>query len=456
MAGGYLSITLVPLLTGRQSAEEANEAFSSVFKVVVGVMVALTAIMIAVARPLTETFFPRVDPAEWERLTSMMRIAFGSQVFFVAGTLFMAAQYAQRRFVIPTIAPIVYNVGIIVGGLVGWWRGDPNPESFLWGGLAGAAIGNFAIQWFGAHRSGLRFVRHAPLRTAAVREYFVLAFPLMIGQSAVALDEAWPRWIGQFAGAEAISELTFARTLNMFPVGVIAQAAGVAAFPFLARLVADGKHRDMREAVVRSVRGAMAVGGLAAAGVIALSLPIVRIAYQYNEFTAADSARVAPLLTLYGISIPFWAAHQVYSRAFYARKQMWVPVGVGTAVTAGLVPALLWAANRFGTSGIALTASIGVVAYTLLIGTAWHRGGTRAEAAAVAGSFAKMALVSVAAGTVATAVYRLTDSWGVVGAGIVSGVVTAFVYLGLARLVGLEGLDPIWTKLSRRDLTPPG
>ena len=60
----------------------------------------------------------------------------------------------------------------------------------------------------------------------------------MVGQSVAVLDEQFVRLFGQLTAEGGISALSFARVLNMVPVGMVAQAAGVAAFPFLASLAA--------------------------------------------------------------------------------------------------------------------------------------------------------------------------------------------------------------------------
>ncbi len=372
MAGGYWSITLVPILTrhivGGDEAG-AQRAFASVFVVVAGAMTVLTIVMIVAARPLTELVFPRLPADE---LAPLMRIAFGSQIFFVAGTLLMAVQYAHRRFLIPTIAPLVYNLGIIGGGLIGWWTGNPGPEWFLWGGLAGAVVGNFGVQLWGVRKLGLTLFRGASRRHPELGEYLLTALPLMIGQSVVALDENWPRWFGQLGQTGTISGLVAARQLNMLPVGVIAQAAGVAAYPFLAGLMAKGDTENFRTTVDRSVRTALAVSGLAMIGVLVLSQDIVRLAYQRGAFSDADTRVVASFLVIYAVSIPMWGAHQIYTRAFYAMRRMWLPVLVGTAVTAVTVP-ILWAFGSGGGKAIAWISTLSMLGYTIAITVAWHR-----------------------------------------------------------------------------------
>lgn len=441
MAGGYLSITLVPLLSRHLvdgDEEETMRTFTAVFRIVGLAFMALAVVTIVGAGRIVAVLFSQVE--DQAHLTSLTRIALAAQVFFGLGTLLMAAQYAHRRFALPALAPLVYNIGIIAGGVVGWALGDPSPEAFLLGGLAGAAIGNFGLQVIGARRLGFRLVAGTPWLHPAVRQYFALALPLMLGISAVALDEQWPRFFGQYAATEGSElALTSARQLNMMPVGLIAQAAGVAAYPFLAGLAAEGRMTDLGAAVVRSVRGSVAVGGLAAGLVGGLTLPIVTMVYGYGK--SADSSEfIASLLLLYALSIPFWPAHQVYSRGFYAMERMWTPVLIGSGVTVVVIPVLWVLVHRHGAVGVAAGSTFGVALYTMAIGLAWHRLVSHDGIAPIVGFAVRVGVLAVLAGGASLGTSVLLDGVGLPalirllgGSGV-----GAVVYLGAARLVGID------------------
>ena len=178
---------------------------------------------------------------------------------------------------------------------------------------------------------------------SSIGEYFLLALPLMIGQSVAVLDEQFIRFFGQVEEG-ATSALGFARQLNMVPVGVIAQAAGVAAYPFLARLAARGENDALVDTTGRAARNTLFVAAAATAGLIVLAQPLVRLLYQNGQFTAEDADLVARLLTIYAFSIPAWGLHQILSRHFYAKRKMWTPVLIGTAS--------LWWLSRFGSACI--------------------------------------------------------------------------------------------------------
>ncbi len=371
LAGAYLTITLIPILSKHLENGEpsrANQAFTSVFRFVGLAIVGLTILMWIFTPQLVDLVFPTVS--DQGRLISMTRIVLPAQIFLVLGSVLMAAQYTHKRFVIPALAPVVYNLGIIGGGLVGWAMGDPSPESFLWGAVLGSLVGNFGMQWIGTRRTDMRLT---PVErgNSAVREYLVLAIPLMLGLSVAVLDEQFVRWFGQLGDTGDVSALSFARQLNMVPIGVIAQAAGVAAYPFLARLAAGGKTSELNQTTERAARNTMFIASAATALLVVLAAPLVNLIYQYGKFDDDDARLVTSLLVIYAFSIPAWGLHQLLSRHFYAKRRMWVPVGIGTAATAVAIPTWILLHNALGVAGFALASTLVMIIYALGLLVAW-------------------------------------------------------------------------------------
>jgi putative peptidoglycan lipid II flippase len=440
LAGAYLTITLVPILSRYLEAgdnEGASRAFTSVFRFMALAIVCLTVVMWLFAGPLVELLFPRV--AEGDRLVGMTRLILPAQIFLVLGSLLMAVQYTHKRFVIPAAAPIVYNIGIIGGGLVGAAVGNPTPEAFLLGAVVGAAVGNFGLQWFGARRTGTWFTRPHPGRSAVV-EYLTLAIPLMIGQSVAVLDEVFARAFGQ-VDEGATSALILARQLNMVPVGVIAQAAGVAAFPFLADLYARNANKELIATTGRAARKTIFVAAAATAGLVVLARPSVRLLYQGGRFSAEDTGLVARLLVIYAFSIPAWGLHQLLARHFYAKRKMWTPVLVGTAFSAVAVPAWIWLYTALGVEGFALASTLVMVGYALGLLVAWGYDSGWAPVRQLAPAFLRSMLsAGVAAGLgwlVANAMIGEEPITVLSGLAVVlvAGVTTLAAFLGISALL---------------------
>ncbi|HVR31449.1 MAG TPA: lipid II flippase MurJ [Acidimicrobiia bacterium] len=442
VAGGFLSITLIPILSSRVEAGDEpgrDRAFTAVFRTVALILAALTGLAAVATPTLVELVFPEVTGPNAERLVDMTRIALLLQVLFALGALFSAVQFTYRRFLVPTLGPIIYNAGIILGGVIGSLDGDPSPESFLLGGVIGAAVGSFGLQWWGAHRLGVRFV--TPERNnPAVHEYLTLALPLMIGQTVIALDEQWPRAFGQFGPDGTTAGLQYARRLMMLPVGVVAQAAGVAAYPYLAGLAARGDTSGLRSTVDRSMRAALVISVPVTLVVVLLSDVWVRLALQYGAFTPTDTAVVASLLAIYASVVPFWVVHQVITRAFYSRRQMWTPVFVGTSVTVFTVPALFLVAGD-GT-GIAAVSAGAVATYAALISLAWYRNSPQAERREMLGFIGRV----VTAVLLATAAAVAANTMGAPIAGTATAVV---VFLAAGHLLGVDEIESLSRKLLR-------
>ena len=440
LAGAYLTITLIPILSRhleREDHDGASQAFTSVFRFVGWAILGLTAVMWIAAEPLVSLVFPRVpDP---ERLVSLTRLVLPAQVFLVMGALLMAVQYTHRRFLIPALAPIIYNVGIIAGGLIGAAIGEPTPEAFLWGAVIGSAVGNFGLQWLGARSTGTWLIR-VPRGESSVKEYLVLALPLMLGQSIAVLDEQFVRLFGQI-DVGATAALSFARQLNMVPIGVIAQAAGVAAFPFLARLAAGGDLEGLTRTTGRAARNTVFVAAAATAALVVLARPLVRLLYQHGEFTAADSELVSSLLVLYAFSIPAWGLHQILSRHFYAKRMMWRVVIIGTVGTLIAVPVWLGLYSTMGVEGFALASTLVMTAYALALLVAW---GIDVGWAPVRALVPSLLRALVAAGLAVLLAYPLVRAmfdnggfsiWEGLAAAVVGGLTTIAVFLGIAYLL---------------------
>jgi len=231
----------------------------------------------------------------------------------------------------------------------------------------------------------------------------------------------------------------------LVPVGVIAQAAGVATYPFLARLVAEGKHREMAQAVARALRYIVVFSLVGAAALMALSLPAVRLLYERGSFDATDTAATAGTVVFFALGVPMWGLQQILARGFYAREEMWTPVIVGTLATAAAIPIYWGLHEAMGVKGLALASSISIALYTAALAVIWYRRTGWDQAGPVAVTSARNLPLAALAGLAAWGV----SEW-VMGHFPIQGELSSLAALAAGGVVLLAvALGPPWV---RKDL----
>lgn len=444
LAGGSLSITFIPIFSryleeGKE--EEGYRSFSTIATVMGAAMVffvVLGEFLAARVIVLIAPGFPPEQAAEAARLT---RIVLPAQIFFYLGGLLMAVQYARKQFLLPALAPLVYNVLIIVGGLLG--GREHGMTGFAWGVVAGSFLGNFALQLYGARRGGLSFRPRLDFSDPGLRDFVRLSIPIMLGFSLVVVDEWTTRVFGSFLLAGAITWLNNARRLMQVPVGIFGQASGVASYPYLAGLAARGKQEELWETLSLTLRWVFLVSSGVAAMAFVMSREAVLLVFQRGAFAIEDTLRTASALSAFSLGIPFWCAQAIVSRGFFAMKDTWTPTLVGTAAWIVALPAYYLLQQSHGVFGLALASTIGILLYSAaLYGILMRRTVGRPGIPELAeyGKLALAAVLSGAAGHVAlgaTARFLGWETpWGA-AVRIAGGAATvAVVYFYLALLMG--------------------
>ncbi|MGI9642891.1 MAG: murein biosynthesis integral membrane protein MurJ [Acidimicrobiia bacterium] len=458
LAGGFLTITFIPIFAKYLADKDEEGGWRAFTAILRWLALGITAVIVLawMATPwIIEALYPDFNADQLASTITLTRIILPAQFAFVVGALFVAVQYAQGVFTIPTLAPVIYNLAIIIGG-VGWtiFAGEADPAGFIWGALIGAFVGNFALQIWGAKRVGMRLVRGTSWTHPAVKAYLLIAIPLMIGQSIVALDEVFMSVFGNMVEAGAQTDLQYARRTMFVPIGVIAQAAAVAAYPTLARLFAEGR-RDAMLATVNKALAYVLVLSIGAAGiVVALAYPLVRVLYERGEFTSEVTESVSAALFVYAFAIPVWGALQIITRAFYATKDMWTPVIVGSAITIVAIPGYFVAQEALGIQGVALASVLSLSLYTGVLAAIWYRRPDATEGGRTVVASAGRAIPLAVPASFAAALASWAIWSGITGAptiaAIVALIVGAAVYAGVA--LGLGGLLYDW--LSKDEPSP--
>jgi putative peptidoglycan lipid II flippase len=453
LAGGAISVPFIPLYTRARARSEAEA--EGVLAVVLGTTTLLAAVatlaLWIAADPLVPWIFQEFPPETQQLAVRLTRIVLPAQLCFIAGGVIRGALMARGHFMSQAAAPLVYNLGIIAGGLALGPR--LGAEGFAWGTLLGAIVGPLLTAVLEAARApGVSLRMRVAPAAPVFRAYLLLALPLMLGVSLFVVDEWYDKYFGQFAGAGAMAALGYARLLLQLPVGVIGQALATAALPYLAQLWSEGRREALDALLLDALRAGLALGVLAGAAYLVVAEPIVGLLYQGGRFGPEQTREVATLLRIFALAVPAFVVQQIAVRAFHAREDMWRPMFLGTAVALAAVVLYAELGTRYGAPGLAGAGAIGMSANALA--TLWlaRRLHGAPDLVALATSGLRALAVGVAAG-VAAALVPAPGLAGIAGHALhllLAGSAFTLVALAATFTVGDPPLRAVVARMLRR------
>ncbi|HEX7880633.1 MAG TPA: murein biosynthesis integral membrane protein MurJ [Candidatus Eisenbacteria bacterium] len=472
VAGGTLSVTFIPIFLGfmiRKEEERGWKVFNTVFQVSLGVLALLLTIAWIFAPYICRRWLaPGFDMEQHQLLVRFTRILLPAQLFFFAGGLFGAVQMARGRHAFYAAAPLIYNAGIIAGGLLLAPR--LGMEGFCWGALAGAVVGHGVLQFIGAWRSGLRLQLRFTGFHPAVRHWMALTLPFILGQSILATDNWIQRYLGSGLSPASISWLNYGRNLMLVLPAILGQAAAVASFPLLARQAEQGELGLMRSTLTRALERSLLLSGFGAVVLIVLNREVVQLAYGRGAFTTSDVLTTGHVLAILALAAPALVAQAIVARGYYALRDTWTPTIIGTLITLGALPLYVYLSRWFdnpgfdrggGHVGLAWASAGSLVLYGFLTILLLQRGLDRRDPAAgklIPGRFLLKCLPVLLVTLVIAALVRgAVGGWlpdmaflPAIGRSVLVGSVALLVFIVGCRLAGFrEVLAPVAALLGR-------
>lgn len=372
VAGGAASITFISIYTrflAEKRDTDAKKTFSVVITVMSTVMIIGTALAEIFTPPFVRWMFHGFSPAQLELTVHLTRILLPAQIFFYVGGVVSAVLLSHRLFLFPAFGPLLYNLFIILGGVIaGRHLGI---GALAYGALAGSIAGPFLASVIGAVRIGTGYQPSFDVKNPAFREWIKLSVPLMLGVSLVTADD----WILRHyaaSGVGDIARLNYAKRLFAVPIAVLGQATGQASLPFFARLFNEKRLKEFATTVNDSVYRVAAASFLATGWMMAAAFPLIDLVYRRGRFTVSDTQTTAVYFFWFSLSLALWSAQGLYARAFYAAGDTLTPMLAVTVITASSLPIYSFLFHRLGVVGLAYASDIGIGANLLALAWLLH------------------------------------------------------------------------------------
>ncbi|OGY26583.1 MAG: hypothetical protein A2Z11_00130 [Candidatus Woykebacteria bacterium RBG_16_43_9] len=331
---GILSVAFIPVFTTYLNNRQEKEAWkiaSSVLNASLLFYLVLAVIIFIFVRPITEKFVvPGFSPEKITLTTRLTSAILFAQILLIIGSFFTSILQSFHRFIIPALAPVLYNVGIIIGIL--WLRPFFGFMGVAWGVLLGALF-HMLIQFVLVRRFGFNYKFELRIKDKGVTEIIKLSLPRAIGVGFARIE--W--WVSIYlssllvAGSTQVGVLRFAADIQNFPISIFGITFATAALPTLSASWANRRVTDFKATFLSTLHQMLYLTVPLSVLFMVLRIPVVRIMYGSGFFDWSSTVATAVTTSYFAIGIFAQVGFLLLIRAFYALHDAATPLKIALA-----------------------------------------------------------------------------------------------------------------------------
>jgi putative peptidoglycan lipid II flippase len=336
-ANAALSAAFVPVFTELLQQKRRKEAFrlaSTLFWIMLIVLGAITAFFILAAGVIMPLFTgDKLESANVALTVGLSQIMFPVVLILGLNGILVAVLQSYDHFTIPAISPAVWNIVILLLLLVlrPHFTGGHEDGNQLHAYAIAILVATFVqmLMALGAlGRIDFRLQFSIDWHDPRIKQVFMLMLPVTIGLGIVNLDQLINSVFGTLVNKEAPRAIDNAFRVYMLPQGMFSVAVTTVLFPTLSRMAASRDASAMRQAVGNGMRQINLLLIPAAAFMVVLPTPIVRLLFQRGQFNAASTHLVSIALFWFAFSLPFGGLNLLLTRTFFAVQRPWIPTSL--------------------------------------------------------------------------------------------------------------------------------
>jgi putative peptidoglycan lipid II flippase len=326
IAGGALAHAFIPIFSGFLARGDLEGAWRTASHVINTVFLAtLTVSAIAfIAAPwlVANVAAPGFDAAGQAQTVELMRILFLTTIIFSVSGISMGILQSHNHFLLPALAPIMFDVGILFGVI--FLIGPFGVNGIALGAVLGAAL-HLGIQIPGLIRYRMRWKPELGWKDPTLWRIIRLMLPRIAGLGVFSLNFIVMNNIASRLGPGSVSALSWGWRLMQIPQTLIGTAMGTVIFPTLAALSELEDLQGKREAMSGALRFILIASIPSAIGLIFVGRPLVGL-LERGAFDASASALVYSTLQFFALGLVVHSALEVVARSFYADKDTLTPL----------------------------------------------------------------------------------------------------------------------------------
>lgn len=375
-AEGALSSAFVPTFTDALRSEGEARAHALANLVGSGLLVvtgALTALGIVFAEPLVDFMSSGFggDTAKVALATELTRVMMPFLAVVSLAAVWMGMLNARRRFVVPALAPALFNlVSIAIGVLVWLRRGAIEDGVLVWSaGTLVAGVAQAVVQlpalWRLGYRPRIRLLGF--FADPGVRRIARLMTPALVGVAAVQLNLFVNTQFAGELGDGAVAQLQFAFRLFFLPLGVFGVALATVTMTSVSEEAAKGDRTALAARTADGVWAALMLTGASAVGLFILAEPVCRVVYLHGRVTPADIDGIAWALRAYVGGLVPYTLVKILAPSFYTVDRPRYPLAGSLCAVATTITFNALTYRELGAPGIALGTTLGATVNVLVL-----------------------------------------------------------------------------------------
>lgn len=337
IAGGAIGSAFIPTFAAYFAHDDEPggwRLFSAVINLITIAVTVVSVLAMIFAESIVLFFFAEQiasEPALLPLTVQLMRVMLLSPIVFGASGVIMGALNARQHFLMPALAPTVYNLGIIAGAFL-WGPGTAvGPALGMAIGTVIGALGHLLIQLPALRKQHVQYSFIVTLRDAGVQKVLRLMAPRVLGLSFSEINRFITLYLSGTMALGSYPALNAAYRLLIMPQGILGQALGIAAFPTLATLAARSALDEMRQILSDSLRLLLYLGLPISVLLMLLGEPIVTVLFERGLFDAESTQLVTWALFFYALGLVPLLWLEVIARTFYSLSDTLTPVLAGGA-----------------------------------------------------------------------------------------------------------------------------
>ncbi|MCR4311745.1 MAG: murein biosynthesis integral membrane protein MurJ, partial [Candidatus Uhrbacteria bacterium] len=356
---GALSASFIAIFTKYFEKDDAKawRFTNNVLNVLAIAFAIVTVVAMTFAGPLATLVAPGFSPEKQLAVAHMSRILFVGEFLFAISMVFGSVLQGARRFLLYSMAPIVNNVGIIIGAL--YFVPSMGLAGLGWGSVLGAAL-HAVVQAIGVFALGYRYVPILDLRDADMVRTMKQMVPRVMGLAVNQVNYLAMTMVATLLATGSRTVLQFAYNLNFLPIGVVAVSYAVAAYPTLCKH-ADGDEKAFRETFSSTVRQVLLFMIPATVLFLLLRAQIVRVVLGAGKFDWTATIETADTLAFFALSFFAQSIVFILVRAFFAKEDTLTPFFAGLASALVNVGFAFWLSANYGVAGLAMAFSLSAI-----------------------------------------------------------------------------------------------